>query len=147
MGMNMTDNTNLIQRQYEYNTLTGKWQRVEVTNDFQQIAGRTGSAGTTEVVITSGTPTANKDLYATTVSFSNQTGTACTFAVSNNNSTIMYELVAAGANYTLNGGANPLFKVGNTNTVALVVVNPTANGTYSAFMTANRCSIDSKIEP
>lgn len=143
----MVDNTNLIQRQYEYNTLTGKWQRVEVTNDFQQIAGRVGSASTTEVVIASGTPTASKDLYGTTVSFSNQSSTNCTFAVSNNNSTIMYEIVAAGGNYTLNGGANPLFKVNNTQTVALVVVNPVANGTYSAFMTSNRCTIDSKIEP
>ena len=143
----MVDNTNYMHRNYEYNTLTGKWQRVTIVNDFQQIAGRVGSAGTSEIVIASGTPTGTKDLHANTISVSNQTGTACHFAVSNNNSTIMYELVAAGGNYTLNSGQVPLFKVGNGNTVAIVAINPTANGTYSAFMTSKRVTIDSKIEP
>ena len=144
----MVDNINYVNRGYTYNTLTGKWQRVTTVNDFQQIAGRVGSAGTTELVIASGTPTSNKDLYVTTVTFSNQSGTAAAFAISNANSTINYQYVASGAQVQLIGAAkDPLFKVANGDTLGMVVINPVANGTYTASVTANRVTIDGKIEP
>lgn len=144
----MVDNTNYMHRNYEYNTLTGKWQRVTIVNDFQQIAGRVGSAATTELTIASGTPSSNKDMYITAISFTNEdSGTACAYAFTLGNSTIGYGVAANGTTDIINSTKDYLAKVGNGESFKILAVNPVSNGTYSAFATGTRKTIDSKIEP
>ena len=141
----MTENTSIMEKQYKYNTLTGRWQRVLINNDIQTISGRVGGAGA-DINIATGTAPTNQNLYPYMISL-NSPG-AITFAITNGNSTIGYEILSAAGNRTITTDIDsPICKVATGDALTVTALSAVANSTYTASISCGRVPIDSKIEP